>query len=74
MRNARLWPITKAHLSHLRFVTRHDFICFDPEVILLLLSKFWFKSTKARFGNRCLKLIFKMVAVAAFLDFQLTQF
>ena len=41
---------------------------FDPEVILLPQSKFWLKETQ-RFGKRCRKLIFKMAAVAAILDF-----
>ena len=37
---------------------------FDPEVVLLLWSKFRLKST------RCRKLIFKIAAVAVVLDFQ----
>ena len=53
---------------------RHDFICFDLEVILLLWSKFRLKSTKARFGMRCQKLIFKMVDMASILDFRSAQF
>ena len=46
---------------------------FDPEVVLLLQSKFRLKSTKG-FGKRCRKLIFKMAAVAAILDFRSAQF
>ena len=57
---------------HIGFLIDTILAHFDPEV-LLLQSKFQFKSTKDRFGKRCRKLIFKMVAVAAILDFRSVQ-
>ena len=56
------------HLGFLITIFAH----FDLKVVLLLQSKFQLKSTL--FGKRCLKLIFKMVAVAAILNFQSAQF
>ena len=54
--------------GHLRFLIDTILAHFDPEVVLLLQSKFWLKSTKC-LGRECRKLIFKMAAVAAILIF-----
>ena len=55
------------HCSHLGFLIDTNLACFDPEVILLLKSVS--AQSDLRFGKRCRKLIFKMAAVVAILDF-----
>ena len=56
------------HCSHLEFPIDTILPRFDPEVNLLLQSKFRLKATKD-LGRDVEKLIFKMAAVAAILDF-----
>ena len=55
------------HCGHLGFSIDTILACFDLEVILLLKSKF--QLSDLRFEKRCRKLIFKMAAVVAILDF-----
>ena len=57
--------------GHLEFPTDTILAHFNPEVVLLLQSKFRLKSTMS--GKRCRKLIFKIAAVAAILDFRMTS-
>ena len=52
---------------------QHDLAHFDPEVILLLQRKCQLKSTKG-LGRDVEKLIFKVAAVVAILDFRSVQF
>ena len=56
------------HCGHLEFPIDTILPRFDPEVNLLLQSKFRLKATKD-LGRDVEKLIFKMAAVAAILDF-----
>ena len=56
------------HCGQLGFSINTILACFDPEVILLLKSRFWLKSN-LRFEKRYRKLIFKMAAVMGILDF-----
>ena len=56
--------------GHLGFPTGTILAIFDLEVILLLQCKFQLKLPK-RFGRKSQKLVFKMAAMVAILDFQL---
>ena len=51
------WSIQQNHCGHLGFPTDMILAGFDPEVILLLQSKF--RLSDQRFGKRCRKLISK---------------
>ena len=55
---------------HLGFPIDTILARFDPEVILFLQIS---AQSDQRFGKRCRKLIFKMAAVAAILDFLLAH-
>ena len=56
------------HCGHFGFSIDRILACFDPEVILLLKEQVLAQSD-LRFEKRCQKLIFKMAAVVAILDF-----
>ena len=55
------------HCGHLGFSIHTILACFDPESIMLLKSVS--AQSDLRFEKRCRKLIFKMAAVVAILDF-----
>ena len=60
------------HCGHLGFSFDTILACFDPEVILLLKEQVSAQSD-LRFEKTCRKLIFKMAAVVAILDFLLVH-
>ena len=60
------------HCSHLGILINKILAHFDPEVILLLKSKFPLKATKG-LGREGRKLVFKMADVAAIVDFLLAH-
>ena len=57
------------HCDHLGFLINTILTRFDPEVILLLYTEQVSAQRDQRFGKRRRKLIFKMAAAAAILDF-----
>ena len=60
------------HCGHLGFSIDTVLAYFDPEVILLLKGQVSAQSD-LRFEKRCRKVIFKMAAVVAILDFLLAH-